>query len=163
MLEDSPEQRVASEQPRRHGRDAGPIPFEPERYSALFSSEDVTREDVQRAFDLGLIAIEDGEAVVPDPGVLEACSTLALIGFPLREILDELEAVRAASVPIVELLVRAFERRVWNPMVRKGVQAGGRGAVARSIDELSGLVEGVVHSALRDRVRREVVRSSLGC
>ena len=83
---------------------------DPQELAAAFPEDALTVELMQRATELGLVEIVDGAKVrVVDRRFTDAGATLAHLGVPMGEILDEWEALRAQTDQIANRFIALFE------------------------------------------------------
>jgi DNA-binding transcriptional MerR regulator len=130
-----------------------PIRLEPERYAELFGDQVVSPENFQRAVEMDLVTIEDGQIIVRSPKLLEIGTELARIGVPVDEALDELEVLQGLASSIADRFTKVFERNMWSKFVEDGLPAGEVRALTESIKRLGLLAESVVDVALRRALR----------
>jgi len=73
----------------------------------------LTPDLMRRAAELGLVELaDDGDVRVPDRRFIDTGSSLAHLGVPLGDVLDDWEALVARTDEIAALFVRRFEEHV---------------------------------------------------
>lgn len=130
-----------------------PVRLEPERYAELFGDQVVSPENFQRAVEMDLVTIEDGQIIVRSPKLLEIGAELARSGVPVDDALDELEVLQGLASSIAERFTKVFERNMWSKFVEDGLPAGEVRALTESIQRLGMLAESVVDVTLRRALR----------
>ena len=105
----------------------------PDELAARFAGIDLDAPAMQRAYELGLVAFDDGVVVVPDPVFLDVGSALARMGVSVSEILDEYEHLRAVSVDLAARFTAVFERDLWAPFVAAGMPADQLGSLTGAL------------------------------
>jgi DNA-binding transcriptional MerR regulator len=87
--------------------------FSPSDLAARFPSGTLTAELVQRAHELGLLTFtSDGKIRLADVRFVETGSALVDLGIPPGVVLDEWEALSAATDEIAERFIALFEQHV---------------------------------------------------
>ncbi|MFZ1440613.1 MAG: MerR family transcriptional regulator [Candidatus Microthrix subdominans] len=85
----------------------------PSQLASLFPDEALTVELMQRATGLGLVEpLDSGDVRVVDRRFIGAGATLAHLGIPLAEILDEWEALRAQTDQVANRFITLFEHHL---------------------------------------------------
>lgn len=130
-----------------------PIRLGPEHYSDLFGDQVVSPENFQRAVEMDLVTIEDGQIIVHSPKLLEIGAELARSGVPVDEALDELEVLQTLASSIADRFTNVFKRNMWSKFVEDGLPAGEVRALTESIQRLGLLAESVVDVTLRRALR----------
>lgn len=125
----------------------------PDELLAHFGDVTLTPDDLQRAYSLQLIAFDGDAIVVRSPTFLEVGSTLARMGIPVGEILDEYEHLRAIAEDLAAHFTAVFERNLWKPFAEAGMPADQLATVTDSLGRLGPLAERVVQSTLREALR----------
>lgn len=131
------------------------VRLQPERYAELFGDQVVSPENFQRAVEMDLVAIEDGEILVRSPKLLEIGAELARSGVPVDEALDELEVLQDLATSIADRFTRVFERHMWVNFVKAGLPADEVRTLSASLERLGSLAEAVVDVTLRQALRRK--------
>ena len=94
-----------------------PLLLAPEELAGHFPGGQLPAELAQRAFALGLIALDDAKVVVRSPRSLEIGSELSAMGIPLGELIDELELLQTETAVIAQRFTSLFERYLWAEFV----------------------------------------------
>jgi len=127
----------------------------PNELARHFEGVDLTPASMNRAFELGLVAFDNDQIIVHDPAFLEVGSSLARMGVPLEEILDEYEHLRATTNELAERFTRLFQRNLWQPFADAGMPAEQITTLTESLATLGPLAETIVqttlHRALADQ------------
>jgi len=131
-----------------------PVRLEPDRYEELFSGQEISPANFERAVAMDLVEFVDGGVMVKSPKLLEIGAELARSGIPVDEALDELEVLKELTSSIAERFTLLFERHLWRPFVEAGLPAGQVRELTESLQRLSTLAEGVVDVTLREALRR---------
>lgn len=111
---------------------------------------------IERAVDLGLVALDDDEVVLLRPGTVSVGADLVAAGVPLSAALDELEALAVDADRIAARFVELFERHVWEPFEAAGLPAEAVSQVTAALHRMRPLaaraVEAAVDAAMDQRV-----------
>jgi DNA-binding transcriptional MerR regulator len=137
------ERRVAAT-----GQSARPLRLTPAQLAAQFPNIEITPEVMTHVVKLGLVEIEDGVVVIPNPVFLEVGTALVALGFPLSEVLDEAAILQAEMTQVAERFAGMFERNIWRPFVEGGRPDDQLAKVNAALDRLGPLADQVVHAAL---------------
>jgi DNA-binding transcriptional MerR regulator len=120
-----------------------------------FAAEEVTPELLARVAELGLVEVtEDGRLRVTSPRFLEIGTQLGNLGIPVAEIIDEYEALRAATDEIADRFTALFVRRLWEPMTVDGITAADVGRITETLEQLGQLGQAVVDLTLAQAVQQ---------
>jgi DNA-binding transcriptional MerR regulator len=131
------------------------VRLEPERYAELFGDQVVSPQNFQRAIEMELVAVEDGEILVRSPRLLEIGAELARRGVPVDEALDELAVLQDLAATIADRFTHVFERHQWARFVEAGFPASEIRTLTASLQRLGALAEGVVEVTLRQALRKK--------
>lgn len=129
----------------------------PEELASHFDGTDLTIGAMQRAFGLGLVAIE-GDMMVVDPVFLDVGSTLVQMGFPVDTVLDEFERLRAVTAELAGRFTALFDRHLWQPFADAGMPEDQIGKVTDALAQLTPLAETIVTTSLRKALSDEAAR-----
>lgn len=124
-------------------------------FKELFLGQAITPAIIQRAIRMGLVSFDGMSVMVKSPKLLAIGLELVRAGIPVKETMDELEALQGMADSIAERFTGVFERNMWEPFVAAGLPAGQIGSLAESLRRLSALAEAVVNAVLRDALRRK--------
>ena len=116
-----------------------------------FDGVPITQAELQRAQALGLIHLEGAELVVSNNAFGEIGPSVARLGLPLSEILDEYEALAEAVDGIAERFRSVFERHIWSPFVQADMRSEAADKLLDEVGELTHLATSVVTVALHER------------
>ena len=142
--------------------DAKPERFGVERLLELFPEtlEDPTLLD--RALELGLLVVVDGDQLeAPDPRLIAVGAGLVAAGIPLRAALDEYERVAVDAARIAERFVKLFEDHVWEPFVAAGLPPEQLAGVTDALQRVRPLAGGTMDAALAHAMERAVAASAV--
>jgi DNA-binding transcriptional MerR regulator len=135
---------------RRLGADAPePVRMTLAELAARFPADVLTTEQVRRAVELRLIAVDGDAVIVTSPDFLDVGATLVALGFPLDEVLDEAAELDSATDRIAERFGALFERNVWRPFAEAGMPAERLPEITRILDAVGPLARRVVQASLQ--------------
>jgi DNA-binding transcriptional MerR regulator len=132
--------------------------LQPEELAERFRGIDLDAAAMQRAYELDLIAFDDDAIVIRDPVFLDVGTTLARMGVPVAEILDEYEHLRSVSTELAARFTALFERDLWEPFVAAGMPAEEFGALTDALGQLGPMAEQIVLATLRRAVAEQAQR-----
>jgi DNA-binding transcriptional MerR regulator len=124
-------------------------------FKALFSGQAITPPIIQRAIRMGLVGFDGISVTVKSPRLLAIGLELARAGIPVKETMDELEALQGMADSIADRFTAVFERNMWEPFVAAGLPADQIQPLTVSLQRLSALAEAVVNAVLRDALHRK--------
>jgi DNA-binding transcriptional MerR regulator len=120
-----------------------------------FSADAISPELVARVAELGLAELtDDGRIRVVSPRFLEIGTRLGALGIPADEIIDEYEALRAATDDIADRFTQLFVRRLWEPMAADVAGRDPVGRITETLEQLGQLAQAVVDLTLAQAVQR---------
>lgn len=119
--------------------------------AAHLPSVEFTPAVVQRVIDLGLVEFlpDGGQVVVHSPSFLDIGSSLAALGVPADEILDEYEELRSQTDEIARRFTELFRRRMWKPFVKRGMPPDQIPPLLATLERLAPLAAEVTTMSLR--------------
>lgn len=127
-----------------------------------FPADAMTPELVQRAAALELIELTASGAVrVMDRRFLDAGATLARLGVPLGEVLDQWEELREHTDTIATRFVDVFERHLLPADWRDGLTEEGASDLAATLSQLQAMARLVLAAGL-DASLASIGRARLG-
>jgi DNA-binding transcriptional MerR regulator len=139
-----------------------PVELEPSELLGHFADGSMTPELLQRATDLGLIALtDDGRIRVADRRFVDTGSSLARLGVPLAVILDEWEALLVHTDDLAQRFIALFEEHVATKGWREELESGDAATLAASLAQLRVTARTVVSTALDTSLAR-IGRERLG-
>jgi|HubBroStandDraft_2_1064218.scaffolds.fasta_scaffold37731_3 DNA-binding transcriptional MerR regulator len=124
-------------------------------FKDLFAGQRITPAVIQRAMRMGLVGFDGIWITVKSPKLLQIGLELVRVGLPVREMMDELEALQGAADTIAQRFTTVFERNMWEPFVAAGLPADQVRPLTQSLQRLSALAEEVVDVVLREALRRK--------
>jgi DNA-binding transcriptional MerR regulator len=124
-------------------------------FKELFAGQAITPAVIQRAIRMGLVGFDGISVTVKSPKLLAIGLELVQAGIPVRETMDELEALQGMADSIARRFTTVFERNMWEPFVAAGLPADQIRPLTESLQRLSALAEAVVNAVLRDALRRK--------
>jgi DNA-binding transcriptional MerR regulator len=124
-------------------------------FKELFTGQAITPAVIQRAIRMGLVSFDGMSVMVKSPKLLAIGLELVRAGIPVKETMDELEALQGMADSIAGRFTAVFERNMWEPFVAAGLPADQIRPLAESLRQLSALAETVVNTVLRDALRRK--------
>jgi hypothetical protein len=104
---------------------------------------------------MGLVGFDGISVTVKSPKLLAIGLELVRAGMPVKELMDELEALQGMADSVASRFTAVFERHMWEPFVAAGLPADQVRPLAESLQRLSALAESVVDAVLRDALRRK--------
>jgi DNA-binding transcriptional MerR regulator len=122
-------------------------------FRELFAGQRITPAVIQRAMRMGLVGFDGIWVTVKSPKLLEIGLELVRAGLPVKEMMDELEALQGAADSLARRFTAVFERNMWEPFVAAGLPAEQVRPLTESLQRLSTLAEAVVDVVLRDALR----------
>jgi DNA-binding transcriptional MerR regulator len=124
-------------------------------FKELFAGQPITPAVIQRAIRMDLVGFDGISVTVKSPKLLAIGLELVRAGIPVKETMDELEALQGMADSIAERFTAVFERNMWAPFVASGLPADQIRPLTESLQRLSALAEAVVDAVLRDALRRK--------
>jgi DNA-binding transcriptional MerR regulator len=124
-------------------------------FKELFVGQPVTPAIIQRAIHMGLVGFDGISVTVKSPKLLAIGLELVRVGIPVKEMMDELEALQGMADSIAERFTAVFGRNMWEPFVAAGLPANQIQPLTESLQRLSALAEAVVEAVLHDALRRK--------
>ena len=124
-------------------------------FKELFAGQPITPAIIQRAIRMGLVGFDGISVTVKSPKLLAIGLELVRAGIPVKEMMDELEALQDIADSIAERFTAVFERNMWEPFVAAGLPANQIRPLTESLQRLSALAEAVVDAVVRDALRRK--------
>jgi DNA-binding transcriptional MerR regulator len=124
-------------------------------FKELFVGQRITPAVIERAIRMGLVGLDGISVTVKSPKLLEIGLELVRAGIPVKETLDELEALQGMADSIAQRFTAVFERNMWEPFIAAGLPADQIRPLTESLQRLSALAEAVVNAVLRDALRRK--------
>jgi DNA-binding transcriptional MerR regulator len=128
-----------------------PLRLAPEEFAARFNGVELTQDDMMRAVEVGLIQLDGADVVIPHPSFADIGPSVARIGVPVSEILDEYAALRQAVEAIAERFRSVFERHVWSRFESEGMPTEDIARLTSDAAALSSLATAVVTTELHLR------------
>ena len=122
-------------------------------FKELFAGH-ITPAIIQRAVRMGLVSFDGLSVTVNSPKLLEIGLELVRVGIPVKEMMDELEALQDVADSIARRFTAVFERHMWEPFIAAGLPADQVRPLTESLQRLSVLAGAVTDVALRDALRR---------
>lgn len=113
-----------------------------------FAGLEITQADMQRASEIGLIEIDGSEVIIANATFAELGPAIGGLGVPVSEMLDEYEALNAATEAIAERFRQVFETRVWAGFVDDGMSANDVPKLTDAANALAGLATALVAAEL---------------
>jgi DNA-binding transcriptional MerR regulator len=124
-------------------------------FKELFTGQAITPAVIRRAIRMGLVSLDGMSVMVKSPKLLAIGLELVRAGIPVKETMDELEALQGMADTIAGRFTAVFERNMWEPFVAAGLPADQIPPLSESLRRLSALAEAVVNTVLRDALRRK--------
>lgn len=124
-------------------------------FKELFAGQAITPPIIQRAIRMGLVGFDGISVTVKSPKLLAIGLELVRAGIPVKETMDELEALQGMADSIAGRFTAVFARNMWEPFVAAGLPADQIRPLTVSLQRLSALAEAVVNAVLRDALRRK--------
>jgi DNA-binding transcriptional MerR regulator len=124
-------------------------------FRRLFAGQQITPAVIRRAIRMGLVGVDGTSVTVKRPKLLAIGLELVGVGIPVKEMLDELEALQGTADAIAERFTAVFAHNMWEPFVAAGLPADRIRPLTESLQRLSALAEAVVDAVLRDALRRK--------
>jgi DNA-binding transcriptional MerR regulator len=124
-------------------------------FKDLFAGQRITPAVIQRAIRMDLIGFDGISVTVKSPKLLAIGLELVRAGIPVKEMMDELEALQGMADSIAGRFTAVFERNMWEPFVAAGLPADQIRPLAESLQRLSRLAEAVMDAVLRGALRRK--------
>lgn len=126
----------------------------PDELVARFPEAALTPEIIKRSADLGLVTVTDEGKFRVQPRFLGVGASLAAMGIPIDELLDEQAALDEAMDTVANRFARLFERNIWTQFVADGMPADRLAEVADQLRQLAQLASTVVDESLQAALRR---------
>jgi len=104
---------------------------------------------------MGLVGFDGISVTVKSPKLLAIGLELVRAGIPVKEMMDELEALQGMADSIAGRFTAVFERNMWQPFVAAGLPADQIRPLTESLQRLSTLAEAVMDAVLRGALRRK--------
>lgn len=127
----------------------GELRLRPDQLATRFEGVELTAAAMARAHALGLLAFDGDVVVIPDPSFLEVGASLAAMGVPLDDVLDEYEHLRAVAGDLADRFASLFAQHLWQPFVDAGLPAAQVPALTAELARLGPLAEQIVTTTLR--------------
>jgi DNA-binding transcriptional MerR regulator len=124
-------------------------------FRELFAGQMIDPAIIQRAIRMGLVGFDGAAVTVKSPKLLDIGLELVRAGIPVKEMMDELEALQATADTVAARFTAVFERHMWEPFVAAGLPADQIRPLTESLQRLNTLAEAVVDAVLRDALRRK--------
>lgn len=124
-------------------------------FKELFAGQPITPAIIRRAIHMGLVGFDGISVTVKSPKLLAIGLELVRAGIPVKEMMDELEALQGMADSIAERFTAVFGRNMWEPFVAAGFPADQIRPLTESLQRLSALAEAVVDTVLREALRRK--------
>jgi DNA-binding transcriptional MerR regulator len=124
-------------------------------FKDLFAGQRITPAIIQRAIRMGLVGFDGLSITIKSPKLLAIGLELVRAGIPVKEMMDELEALQGIADLIAGRFTAVFERNMWTPFVDAGLPADQVRPLTESLQRLSALAEAVVDVVLRSALRRK--------
>jgi len=124
-------------------------------FRELFGGQRITPAVISRAVRMGLVGFDGASISVKSPKLLAVGIELVRAGIPVKEMMDELEALQGIADSIAGRFTAVFERNMWEPFVAAGLPADQIQQLTQSLQRLSALAEAVIDVVLRDALRRQ--------
>ena len=115
---------------------------------------------VERAVELGLLVVVEGELEAPSPRLLRVGSELVAAGVPLAAVLDEYERLVIDADRIAGRFVALFESNVWEPFVTAGMPPERLAEVTDALQRVRPLASMAMDAALAFAMERAVAESA---
>lgn len=116
-----------------------------------FDGVKLTQVDIQRAVEIGLVAVEGADIAVANGAFADIGPAVARLGVPVPEILDEYEALGSSVDGIAHRFREVFESYLWEPFVERGMPVDEVPELTADVAKLTELATSVVVAELRDR------------
>lgn len=124
-------------------------------FKELFGGRRITPGVIDRAVRMGLVGFDGLCVTVKRPRLLAIGLELVRAGIPVKEMMDELEALQGMADSIAKRFTAVFQRNMWEPFVAAGLPSDQVRPLTESLQRLSALAEAVVDAVLRDALRRQ--------
>jgi DNA-binding transcriptional MerR regulator len=124
-------------------------------FKELFAGQAITPSIIQRAMRMDLVGFDGLSVTVKSPKLLAIGLELVRAGIPVKETMDELEALQGMADSTADRFTAVFERNMWEPFVAAGLPADQIQSLTDSLQRLSALAEEVVNAVLRDALHRK--------
>ncbi len=124
-------------------------------FKELFGGQRITLAVISRAVRMGLVGFDGTSITVKSPKLLAIGLELVRAGIPVKEMMDELEALQGIADSIAGRFTAVFERNMWEPFVAAGLPADQIRPLTQSLQRLSALAQAVIDVVLRDALRRQ--------
>jgi len=115
---------------------------------------------LDRAVEVGLLAREKADFKAADPSLLQVGAELVAAGIPLAAVLDEHEALAAATDRIVRRFVALFEAHVWQPFAEAGLPSDRLEQITETLRRIRPTASITVQIALMRAMERAVAAST---
>lgn len=126
----------------------------PDELVARFPESALTPEVMKRGAELGLVKITPEGTFRVQPRFLGVGASLAAMGIPIDELLDEQAALDDAMDIVATRFARLFERNIWSQFVADGMPADRLAEIADQLRQLAELASTVVDESLQAALRR---------
>src|SRR5258708_1764352 len=124
-------------------------------FKELFGGQRITLAVISRAVRMGLVGFDGTSITVKSPKLLAIGLELVRAGIPVKEMMDELDALQGIAASIAGRFTAVFERNMWEPFVAAGLPADQIRPLTQSLQRLSALAQAVIDVVLRDALRRQ--------
>ncbi len=108
----------------------------------------VTQADIQRANEVGLIALDGADVLVRTPEFLEIGPAVAAHGVPISVMLDEYDAMRKSTKKTAKRFQAVFDEHLWAEFEANGMDAGDIAALTEAATQLSQLATASITAEL---------------
>lgn len=128
-----------------------PLRLTPTELAERFDGIGVTRADILRAVEVGLVQLDGTDIVIANAAFADIGPAVARVGVPVTEILDEYDALREVVAGIAERFKAVFERHIWQPFEAEGMRPDQIPKLTSDVAQLTELATTVVTTELRER------------
>ena len=125
-----------------------PVRTSPAELAKKFGDIEVTQADIQRANEVGLIAIDGSDVLVRTPEFLEIGPEVAGHGVPISVMLDEYDAMRKATKKTAKRFQAVFDEHLWAAFEANGMKADDIPALTEAATKLAQLASASITAEL---------------
>ena len=125
-----------------------PVRTSPAELAKKFGDIEVTQADIQRANEVGLIALDGSDVLVRTPEFLEIGPEVAGHGVPISVMLDEYDAMRKATKKTAKRFQAVFDEHLWAAFEANGMKADDIPALTEAATKLAQLASASITAEL---------------
>ena len=125
-----------------------PVRTSPAELAKKFGDIEVTQADIQRANEVGLVAIDGSDVLVRTPEFLEIGPEVAGHGVPISVMLDEYDAMRKATKKTAKRFQAVFDEHLWAAFEANGMKADDIPALTEAATKLAQLASASITAEL---------------